>query len=103
MLRSEEYLRARKRAEAKYTFYVHAAVFAAVMLFLAALNLITSPGSIWFVWPLIGWGFGVVLHGVTVFLLGDKAAVLDAMTEKEMRASGLGGGGDVIAEAKPQE
>ncbi len=50
-------LEARRRA-----FIVHLILFLLVMGGLAALNLSFTPNTIWFVYPLIGWGIGVVLH-----------------------------------------
>ena len=88
MIHSNDYADARARAEAKYGFFVHAAIYAAVMVLLVVINLLTSPGTIWFIWPLIGWGFAVALHGMRVFLLADKNVILDALTERELRQSG---------------
>lgn len=87
MTNTDEYAKARKRAEAKYGFFVHAAVYAAVMVLLVIINVLTSPGAVWFIWPLIGWGFAVALHGMRVYLLADKTVVLDALTERELRRS----------------
>ena len=79
--------KARARAEAKYGLCVHAGVYAAVMVLLVFINLVTSPQAIWFVWPLIGWGFAVVQHGVRVFLLADKNVVIEKLTAHELRRS----------------
>lgn len=87
MNQTGEYAKARERAKAKYGFFVHAGVYAAVMVLLVVINLVTSPRVIWFVWPLIGWGFAVALHGVGVFLLADKNAVIEKLTEHELRRS----------------
>tara|TARA_R110002049_G_scaffold195912_1_gene365057 strand:- start:105 stop:398 length:294 start_codon:yes stop_codon:yes gene_type:complete len=87
MPETDEYAKARERAKAKYGFFVHAGVYAAVMVLLVIINLVTSPREIWFVWPLIGWGFAVALHGVRVFLLADKNVVIDKLTERELRHS----------------
>lgn len=38
----------------------HAATFASVMTLLVAINLLVTPHLLWFVWPLIGWGFGLL-------------------------------------------
>jgi hypothetical protein len=59
---------ARKRAGAKIGWYIHAAVFVAVNLMLAAIS--TSSGSAWFVYPALGWGLGLAIHGVVVFFAG---------------------------------
>jgi len=88
MAQTDEYARARARAEAKYRFFVHAGVYAAVMVLLVVINMLTSPNVVWFVWPLIGWGFAVALHGVRVFLLADRNVVIDALTERELRHAG---------------
>jgi hypothetical protein len=90
MTQTDEYARARERAKAKYGFFVHAGVYAAVMALLAFVNLMNSPQMIWFVWPLIGWGLAVVLHGVRVFLLAEKNAVIEKLTEHELRRSSAG-------------
>ncbi|MBO6675471.1 MAG: 2TM domain-containing protein [Rhizobiales bacterium] len=86
-----DHAKARRRAEAKYSFFVHAAVYAAVMVLLVVINVVTDPGFIWFIWPLIGWGFAVVLHGLRVFVLADRSDIVDAMTERELRHLAAGG------------
>lgn len=88
MQQTEEYQAARGRAEAKYGFFVHAAVFVAVMLLLIVINILTSPETLWFIWPLFGWGFAVALHGARVFLLRERNTIVDALTEQELRKSG---------------
>lgn len=87
MTNADAYTRARERAEAKYRFFVHAGVYAAVMTLLVVINLVTSPQAIWVVWPLIGWGLALALHGAGVFLLSDRDAVIDDLTERELRRS----------------
>lgn len=57
-------------------FYVHAIRFAVVMTGLLILNLVTSPGFLWVVFPAVGWGLGLAAHALAVFevidILGDK-------------------------------
>ncbi len=88
MTPTDQYARARGRAEAKYGFFVHVAVYAAVMALLVVIDMLTSPGTIWFIWPAIGWGFLVALHGVRVYLLADRDVIVDALTERELRDLG---------------
>lgn len=85
MTQTENYQMARTRAEAQYGFLVHAAIYAGVILLLTLIDLTTSPGVIWFIWPMLGWGIPVALHGARVFQLGDKAAIIDALTARELR------------------
>ncbi len=90
MTQSDDYAKARERAKAKYGFFVHASVYAAVMVLLGFVNLVTSPQAIWFVWPLIGWGIAVALHAVKVFLLADRNVVIEKLTERELRRPAAG-------------
>jgi hypothetical protein len=78
---------AKKRVEAKLGFYMHLTVYVSVILFLAIINLSTSPGAIWVHWPMMGWGFAVVLHAAVVFIFPSRFAVTEKMIEKEMGKS----------------
>ncbi len=50
-------------------FYLHVVKYSAVMTFLLVINLTTSPSYLWVVWPALGWGIGLVGHGLTTFEL----------------------------------
>jgi len=63
----ERYFKARKRVEEIKGFYGNLLAYIVVNLFLMVLNLTTSPNHLWFYWPLLWWGFGVVFHGLRVF------------------------------------
>jgi hypothetical protein len=58
---------AQKRVRETREFHVHLAVYVIVMAVLVVVNLLTSPGYLWFIWPLLGWGIGVVLHAASTF------------------------------------
>ena len=60
---------AKRRVEAITGFYVHLVTFAVVMTILLAVNLFAGSGW-WVQWPLLGWGVGVLGHGLIVF--GEK-------------------------------
>lgn len=51
-------------------FYVHLAVFALVNAGLVAINLLASPGHLWFQWPLLGWGIWLLFHAFGTFARG---------------------------------
>ena len=59
--------RARTWVKALLGFYIHATVYGTVNAGLLLLNLLTSPGYLWFLWPLVGWGIGLAAHGLAVF------------------------------------
>lgn len=58
---------ARKRAGAKLDWYMHAGVYLLVNLLLITLS--AASGRHWAVYPALGWGIGLVVHGAVVFLI----------------------------------
>lgn len=48
-------------------FYTHSASYVIVIGALAAINLIVTPGYLWFLWAALGWGIGLVSHAVGTF------------------------------------
>lgn len=81
---SEEIERlARKRAGAKLGWYAHATVYVVVnaaMFLASAYGLRERP---WTVYPAMGWGLGLVLHGIAVFLLGAGSSLRENLVQKE--------------------
>lgn len=61
------YEEAKQRVSQIRDFYQHLAVYLVINAGLVLINLLTSPQSLWFVWPLLGWGIGVALHALTTF------------------------------------
>ena len=84
MENNEDLLRiARRRAKAKYGFFVHLTVFTIVNAMLFFINQRTTPGLSWFAFPLGGWAIGLALHGLSVFASGS--GLRERMVESEMR------------------
>jgi hypothetical protein len=81
----EKYKKAEKIVEAKLGFFRHLTAYLAVNAFLLIINLITSPDSLWFQWPLLGWGIGLFFHGVGVFSHSKTSSFKKQMIEKEMK------------------
>lgn len=48
-------------------FYSHLINYTVVILGLFLVNFLTSPGYYWAFWAALGWGIGVVSHGLSVF------------------------------------
>ena len=63
----ERYFKARKRVEEIKGFYGNLIAYIVVNIGLMVINLLTSPGYLWFFWPMLGWGIGVLFHGMKVF------------------------------------
>ncbi len=63
----DRYLKAQKKVEDLKGFYGNLTSYIVVNIGLLILNLITSPSHLWFFYPLLGWGIGVAIHGMSVF------------------------------------
>ena len=63
----ERYYKAKKRVEEIKGFYGNLTAYIFVNLGFLIINLLTSPNHLWFYWPMLGWGIGVVIHGMKVF------------------------------------
>ena len=53
-------------------FYSHLSSYVMVMLLLTAINLIFSPDYFWAIWPMLGWGIGIINHALGVFNIWPK-------------------------------
>ncbi len=71
-MNDEKYERARKRVRDLKDFYRNLISYAAINVMLIIINLVTSPGSLWFYWVTIFWGIAVLLHAIKVFVLKGK-------------------------------
>ena len=71
--------KARLRAEAKLGFYIHFAVYSGVNVMLFVIWWFIG-GYPWFVFPLLGWGVGLLAHFLRVFA---NISVTNRLAEKE--------------------
>lgn len=62
-----KYQKAKKRVTELREFYGHLSVYVIVNLGLFLINMMMSPESLWFFWPLMGWGIAIALHALRVF------------------------------------
>ena len=69
-----KYLKAKERATALRGFYGHLSVYVIVNLGLFLINMTTSPETLWFIWPLMGWGIAVALHALRVLVAAPGAS-----------------------------
>ena len=65
--KESKYQEAKKRVAELRGFYRHLSVYVIVNLGLFLINMTTSPETLWFIWPLLGWGIAIVLHALRVF------------------------------------
>ena len=72
---------ARRQAGAKLGWYIHAFVYAAVNLMLVLLS--TMSGKHWAIFPALGWGLGLAIHGMVVFLVTGGAGLHARLVQRE--------------------
>ena len=53
----------------------HLIPYLAVSLFLVLLNLATTPRHFWSVYPILGWGLGVTIDGLSIDPAGDQKKI----------------------------
>ncbi|QCX53180.1 2TM domain-containing protein [Elizabethkingia sp. JS20170427COW] len=66
------YQKAVKRVKEIKDFYSNLISYCCVIPFLIAINLLFSPGFYWFMFPMLGWGLGVAIHGFSTFGIGKN-------------------------------
>jgi hypothetical protein len=72
---------ARRRAGAKLGWYIHATVYIAVNLLLATLAY--ASGRNWAVFPALGWGLGLAIHGFVVFMVAGGGGLHERLVAVE--------------------
>ena len=85
MSNDQTYRNARRTVEAKLGFLIHLSVYVIVNILLVAINLMTFPRYLWFIWALLGWGVGLFCHGFAVFVLGEGSPIKQRLIEKEVK------------------
>ncbi len=79
---SEELERlARRRAGRKMGWYIHALVYIAVNTGLALLS--TYTGHHWALFPALGWGLGLLIHGFIVFVAEPGGNFQERLVQQE--------------------
>ena len=74
---------ARKRAGAKLGWALHAVVYVVVNLGMFAASAHGWGTRPWSPYPVLGWGLGLVLHGISVFVVGSGSAWREQLVERE--------------------
>ena len=72
---------ARRRAAAKMGWYIHATVYVAVNSMLALIS--TLGGHTWAVYPALGWGLGLAIHGAVVYLVTGGGGLYQRLIQQE--------------------
>ena len=63
----EKAAKAAQQVEAMTGFYIHFVVYVLVIALLVVVNWLATPELWWVHWVFLGWGIGVLAHGLLVF------------------------------------
>ncbi len=88
MKNQEAYTNAKKKVEARMSFYIHLVVYLLVISLLTVLNLTVAGDYFWVMWPMIGWGTGLIIHGLTAFVFDSGSSLKERLIEKEIQKRG---------------
>lgn len=61
------YRQAKERAEQIQGLLIHVTVYVVINAGLFTIDVLTGGGW-WFYWPLLGWGIGLAIHALTLFV-----------------------------------
>jgi hypothetical protein len=80
-----------REAEAKQilrrrVFLLHLAIYVATNLSLVGIWALTGAGYPWFVFPILGWGIGLVAHGAVAYLLSDPEEIVLRREQQRLAA-----------------
>ena len=80
-----------REAEAKQilrrrVFLLHLSVYLTTNLSLVVIWAVTGAGYPWFVFPILGWGIGLVAHAVVAYLLSDPEEIV--LRREQQRLAG---------------
>ena len=70
-----------RRLKAKRGFQIHAEIFVAVNILLAAIWATSGGGYFWPIWPFLGWAIGLAFHGWSVY---HRAPISEDDIRREM-------------------
>ncbi len=65
-------------------FYRHVMIYVVVNVLLAAVNLLKNPNHLWFQWVILGWGIGLVAHGLNVYSYRWSGSRREQMIQREL-------------------
>jgi hypothetical protein len=92
---SETTRRARERM--RRAFYDHAFTYAVVISFLLMVNLISSRGYLWAVWPALAWAVGLAFHARAALWPSDERLARFANTDAASTRTRVADGARVLA------
>jgi len=75
---------ARKRVDSKLALKKNFRLYVFVNVVCAVVNLLTSPGYLWFLWVVFGWGIAIAFQAWSVYGPRDNSGERERMIEEEI-------------------
>ena len=75
---------AKKRVQNRMGFIIHLTMYLAMNVGFIIIWYLTGRGYPWFMWPMIGWGIGIVAHAATL-AVGPGSATERRAIDREMQ------------------
>jgi cytochrome b subunit of formate dehydrogenase len=69
-------------------FKIHFAAYVGVNILLIAINLLLTPKVLWFYWPLLGWGIGILAHGLAVHYVQNRRVTREDIVRAKLEQRG---------------
>jgi hypothetical protein len=69
-------------------FRIHFAAYVVVNAILIAVNLLLTPDILWFYWPLLGWGIGLLSHGIAMYFVLNRRPSREAVVRAKLASRG---------------
>ncbi len=68
----------------KVRFFLHFTIYLVVNIALVGANLVYASDKLWSFGPLVGWGIGLLFHGLAVFMSAPGAGWKQRMIDHEI-------------------
>ncbi len=88
----DDYRKAYRKVVAKQQrtgFFIHSMMYVIINAALITINYTMTPGYKWFIWPLVGWGFGLAMHYLFGIVLFERFVRRNETRAMEMVSQGI--------------
>lgn len=77
--------RAEKIVEERYELLMHFGIYVVINVILVGVWLLTGAGYPWFLWVVLAWGAGIIIHLISFWMSSRAGIRKDLLIEKEIK------------------
>lgn len=70
-------------------FWIHVGVYFVAITGMSVLNYLQTPHQLWAVWVALGWGAGVILHGLLIYFSQPRERAIRRTMARMNRRGGV--------------